>query len=45
MKGASAEQGAEEALRTHRAFVVENILTLKCPRAGCHMAFVDFDGA
>ncbi len=33
-----------EELRWHRAQIDEDILTLTCPREGCHKAFLDFDG-
>ena len=35
------EQRRVEAARRH---IVDEILTLKCPRAGCRAAFLDFNG-
>ena len=37
----SAEQRQVEEMRRH---IVDELLTLKCPRDGCHAAFVDFTG-
>lgn len=34
----------EEKLRLYRQHIAEDILTLKCPREGCHRAFLDFEG-
>jgi len=34
----------ERVINKHRTHVVEEILTLKCPRAACHAAFLDFEG-
>jgi len=34
----------EREIRKHRTHIVENLLTLKCPRSNCGAAFVDFDG-
>ena len=32
------------AIHGHRLHIVENILTLRCPRKGCRQAVLDFDG-
>jgi hypothetical protein len=41
---ASEAVSEEEELRWHRQRIDEEILTLTCPREGCHRAFLDFDG-
>ena len=35
---------AEQRMHRHRLHISENILTLKCPRPDCGLAFADFDG-
>jgi serine/threonine protein kinase len=35
---------AEQRIHRHRLHISENILTLKCPRPDCGLAFEDFDG-
>jgi hypothetical protein len=35
---------AEQRIYRHRLYISENILTLRCPRPGCGLAFEDFDG-
>ncbi len=36
---------AQEArVYTHRIYIIDNILTLKCPRAECRQAVFDFSG-
>ncbi len=42
-RAASARQ-IEPLVQLHRRRIVEDILTLKCPRANCAAAFLDFDG-
>ena len=42
LKQASGHRSA--AVLRHRMHIVDNILTLKCPRATCKAAFIDFDG-
>jgi hypothetical protein len=37
-------RNALDVVEKARAHVIENILTLRCPRPGCGQAFVDFDG-
>jgi hypothetical protein len=34
----------ESMVQAHRTHVIEEILTLHCPRPGCHAAFLDFQG-
>lgn len=41
---AEARESMLRRLEQYRMHVIEEVLTLKCPRAGCHMAFIDFDG-
>jgi hypothetical protein len=36
--------GGNTAILQHRKTIIEDILTLKCPRTKCRRAFVDFDG-
>ena len=36
--------GRNAAVHRHRLHIVENILTLHCPREGCRAAVFDFDG-
>ncbi len=36
--------GRDRAVMQARKNIIENILTLKCPRLNCRRAFVDFDG-
>jgi hypothetical protein len=36
--------GIKAEVTRHRKTVIEEILTLKCPRVRCRLAFVDFDG-
>lgn len=39
-----ASSHRQSAVLRHRLHIVENILTLKCPRDACKAAFIDFDG-
>jgi serine/threonine protein kinase len=38
-----ASESREDVVRRHRNHIADNILTLRCPRRGCHKAFVNFD--
>lgn len=33
----------EDAVQRHRAHIIDNILTLRCPRRGCRKAFINFE--
>jgi hypothetical protein len=33
-----------DKVQTERLYIIENILTLKCPNENCNKAFMDFDG-
>ena len=39
-----ASSHRQTAVLSHRLHIIENILTLKCPRDACKAAFIDFDG-
>jgi hypothetical protein len=41
---ASAARQIEPLVELHRRKIIEDILTLKCPRENCRAAFLDFDG-
>ena len=41
---AQSEKSRLEDVQRHRTHIVDNILTLKCPRSGCGMALLDFEG-
>ena len=34
----------DKTLSEHRKYIVEELLTLRCPVAGCRQAFLDFSG-
>jgi hypothetical protein len=36
--------GGDAAVLQHRRQIIEDVLTLKCPRQHCKRAFIDFDG-